>query len=60
MASPFNLQAELMLGFKGNYFKKLEILNASTFGLTYQFNSPLQAGNVENISPINLTWRFLF
>lgn len=60
VASPFNLQAELMLGFKGNYFKKLEILNASTFGLTYQFNSPLQAGNVENIRPINLTWRFLF
>lgn len=60
LASPFNLQAELMLGFKGNYFKKLEILNASTFGLTYQFNPPLQAGNVENIRPINLTWRFLF
>lgn len=60
VASPFNLQAELMLGFKGNYFKKLEILNASTFGFTYQFNSPLTAGNVENIRPINLTWRFLF
>ncbi|WP_373523694.1 outer membrane beta-barrel protein [Aquiflexum sp.] len=60
VASPFNLQAELMLGFKGDYFEKLEILNASTFGLTYQFNSPIQAGNVENIRPINLTWRFLF
>jgi len=60
VARPFNLQAELMLGFKGNYFKKLEILNASTFGLTYQFNPPLSAGNVENIRPINLTWRFLF
>ncbi len=60
VASPFNFQAELMLGFKGNYFKKLEILNASTFGLTYQFNPLLQAGNVENIRPINLTWRFLF
>lgn len=60
VASPFNLQAELMLGFKGNYFKKLGILNASTFGFTYQFNSPLTAGNVENIRPINLTWRFLF
>lgn len=60
VARPFNVQAELMLGFKGNYFKKLEILNASTFGLTYQFNSPLNAGNVENISPIHLTWRFLF
>ncbi|TVP47232.1 MAG: hypothetical protein EA341_12930 [Mongoliibacter sp.] len=60
VASPFNLQAELMLGFKGNYFKKLEILNASTFGFTYQFNSPLAAENVENIRPINLTWRFLF
>ncbi len=60
LASPFNLQVELMLGFKGNYFKKLEILNASTFGFTYQFNSPLTAGNVEKIRPINLTWRFLF
>lgn len=60
VASPFNLQAELMLGFKGNYFKKLEILNASTFGFIYQLNSPLAAENVENIRPINLTWRFLF
>ncbi|MGY6743579.1 MAG: outer membrane beta-barrel protein [Cecembia sp.] len=60
VARPFNLQAELMLGFKGNYFKKLEILNASTFGLTYQFNSPLSAGNIENVRPIHLTWRFLF
>ncbi|WP_194973086.1 outer membrane beta-barrel protein [Aquiflexum lacus] len=60
VASPLNLQAELMIGFKGDYFKKLEILNASTFGLTYQFNSPLTAGNVDNIRPINLTWRFLF
>jgi hypothetical protein len=59
-ASTFNLQAELMLGFKGNYFKKLEILNASTFGLTYQFNPILQAGNVESTRPIHLTWRFLF
>lgn len=60
IASPFNLQAELMLGFKGNYFKKLEILNASTFGFTFQFNTPLRAGNVEIIKPIHLTWRFLF
>lgn len=60
VASPFNLQAELMLGFKGNYFNKLEILNASTFGFTYQFISPLAAENVENIRSINLTWRFLF
>ncbi|WP_114749787.1 outer membrane beta-barrel protein [Pleomorphovibrio marinus] len=60
VARPFNVQAELMLGFKGNYFKKLEILNASSFGLTYQFNSLLTAGNVENISPVHLTWRFLF
>ncbi|EOZ92867.1 hypothetical protein A33Q_3958 [Indibacter alkaliphilus LW1] len=49
-----------MLGFKGNYFKKLEILNASTFGFTYQFNSPLLAENVEMVKPIHLTWRFLF
>jgi hypothetical protein len=60
VASPFNLQAELMLGFKGDYFKKLEILNASSFGFTYQLNRPLTAGNVENIRPILLTWRFLF
>lgn len=60
VASPFNLQAELMLGFKGDYFKKLEILNASTFGITYQFNSPLTVMNVDNVKPINLTWRFLF
>ncbi|PRY90699.1 outer membrane beta-barrel protein [Mongoliibacter ruber] len=60
LANPFNLQAELMLGFKGNYFKKLEILNASSFGMTYQFNPLLTAGNVENIKPIHLTWRFLF
>jgi hypothetical protein len=60
VAGPFNLQAELMLGFKGNYFKKLEILNASTFGFTYQFNSPLLAENVEMVKPIHLTWRFLF
>ncbi|GAB2621576.1 hypothetical protein [Belliella aquatica] len=60
VASTFNLQAELMLGFKGNYFKKLEILNASSFGVTYQFHSPLKARNVENIRPLNLTWRFLF
>lgn len=60
LASPFNIQTELMLGFKGNYFKKLEILNASSFGLTYQFNPLLTAGNTENIKPIHLTWRFLF
>lgn len=60
ISSPLNLQGELMLGFKGNYFKKLEILNASSFGFTYQFTQPLMAEKVENFRPIHLTWRFLF
>lgn len=60
IASPINLQAELMLGFKGNYFKSLQILNASSFGLTYQFNQLLTSDNVDKIRPIHLTWRFLF
>ncbi|UJP65547.1 outer membrane beta-barrel protein [Mongoliitalea daihaiensis] len=60
VSDPFHLQAELMLGFKGDYFKKLEILNASTFGVTYQFNSLLTAKNMGTIRPVHLTWRFLF
>lgn len=59
-ASQFGLQAEIMLGIKGDYFEKLKILNASSFGLTYQFNSPLQIENVVNVRPVHLTWRFLF
>lgn len=60
IANPFNLQIELMLGFKGDFFKKLEILNASALGLTYQFGAVLEAGKVNHIKPIHLTWRFLF
>ena len=60
IVSPFNFQIELMLGFKGDFFKKLDILNASAFGLTYQVGNVLDAGNVDQVKPIHLTWRFLF
>ena len=60
ITQPINLQAEFLLGFKGAYFDKLAILNSSSFGLIYQFNNPWSAGNVGNVKPIHLTWRFLF
>ncbi|MDN5210503.1 hypothetical protein QQ020_00550 [Fulvivirgaceae bacterium BMA12] len=53
------IQAELMIGFKGQFFKNFDILNASTLGFMYQFTPLLKDGSTE-IYPIHFTWRFLF
>jgi len=53
------LQAELMIGFKGQFFKRIDLLNASTLGVMYQFN-PMFKGNSTEIYPMHFTWRFLF
>lgn len=54
----FIVGAELMLGFKGNYFSSLDLLNASTLGVIYQA-SPVFEGST-SFSPLHFTWRFLF
>lgn len=54
----FIVGAELMIGFKGNYFSSLDLLNASTLGVIYQA-SPVFEGS-HSFSPLHFTWRFLF
>lgn len=52
-------QAELMVGFKGQFFKRFDLLNASTLGLMYRFTPMLNEGSTR-IFPLHFTWRFLF
>jgi len=52
-------QMELMIGFKGQFFKKFDLLNASTLGFIYQFTSIFKNGSTE-VYPVHFTWRFLF
>lgn len=54
-----SLQFELMVGFKGQFFKKFDLLNASTLGFMYQLN-PMFGDNSTEIYPLHFTWRFLF
>lgn len=54
----FSLQLELMIGFKGDFFDKLAILNSSSLGIIYQTQPIFESGT--NIKPVHLTWRFLF
>lgn len=58
---PLIYQWEFMIGFKGDFFKKLDLLNASTLGLIYQLSPMFDKQYLNNeIAPIHLTWRFLF
>lgn len=59
-ATAYNLQAELMIGFKGNFFKNFDLLNASSIGVIYQFSQMFDERSSQNIRPIHFTWRFLF
>lgn len=59
-ANAYNLQAELMVGFKGNFFKRFDLLNASSIGVIYQFTQMFDDRALQNIRPIHFTWRFLF
>lgn len=59
-ANAYNLQAELMIGFKGNFFKNFDLLNASSIGVIYQFSQMFNERSSQNIRPIHFTWRFLF
>lgn len=52
-------QLELMVGFKGQYFKKFDLLNSSTLGFIYQLN-PTFKENSSQFLPLHFTWRFLF
>ena len=54
----FSLQLELMLGFKGDFFEKLAILNSSSLGVIYQTQPIFNSGT--NIQPVHFTWRLLF
>ncbi len=54
----FSLQFEFMLGFKGDFFEKIAILNSSSLGLIYQPQPIFDSGT--NIKPVHFTWRFLF
>lgn len=53
------LQLELMIGFKGQFFEKFDLLNASSLGFMYQLTPMLNEGSTK-ISPLHFTWRFLF
>ena len=53
------VQLELMIGFKGQFFKRFDLLNASTLGFMYQVNSTFKEGSTE-IYPLHFTWRILF
>jgi hypothetical protein len=58
-ANQTSLQLELMIGFKGQFFKNFDLLNASTLGFMYQLN-PVLGDNSTEIYPLHFTWRFLF
>ena len=53
------VQLELMIGFKGQFFKRFDLLNASTLGFMYQISSTFEEGSTE-VFPLHFTWRFLF
>lgn len=53
------LQMELMIGFKGQFFKRFDLLNASTLGFMYQLTPLFKAGSTQ-VHPVHFTWRFLF
>ncbi|WP_299523737.1 outer membrane beta-barrel protein [Winogradskyella sp.] len=53
------IQLEFMFGFKGQFFKKFDVLNASTLGFMYQLN-PIFTSDSTAVHPIHFTWRFLF
>ncbi len=53
------LQLELMIGFKGQFFKNFDLLNASALGFMYQLN-PVFDDNSSRVYPLHFTWRFLF
>ncbi|MEL6539026.1 MAG: hypothetical protein AAFQ98_26655, partial [Bacteroidota bacterium] len=57
--TPTTLQVEFMLGFKGQFFKNFDLLNASTLGFMYQVNAKFGEGSTE-VYPLHFTWRFLF
>ncbi len=54
----FTLQLELMVGFKGDFFDRLDLLNSSSFGVIYQPQPIFETGT--KLSSIHFTWRFLF
>lgn len=51
--------AELMVGFKNDFFENFDLLNASTLGFIYQLN-PLFINTNHEVFPMHFTWRFLF
>ncbi len=59
-ANVFNIQGEMMIGFKGDFFRRFDLLNASSIGVIYQFTEMFQDGSNQNIRPIHFTWRFIF
>ena len=54
-----SLQWEFMIGFKNQFFKNFDLLNASSLGFIYQLN-PMFKDNSSDIYPMHFTWRFLF
>jgi hypothetical protein len=54
-------QVETLIGFSENCFKKIELLNGTTLGIMYQINPIFKPSKLETkLSPVHLTWRFLF
>lgn len=58
LAPSLLVSAELMIGFKGDFFERFDLLNASSLGVIYQATPLLEEGSA--IHPVHLTWRFLF
>ena len=53
------MQLELMIGFKGQFFERFDLLNASSISLMYQLSSMFKQ-EAGAITPLHFTWRFLF
>lgn len=53
------LSAELMIGFKNDFFENFDLLNTSTLGFIYQMN-PMFINTNFDVYPMHFTWRFLF
>lgn len=56
----FIWQAEFMVGFKGEFFDCLGLLNSSSLGVIYSLDPLFTSGSDVNFQPVHFSWRFMF
>jgi hypothetical protein len=56
----FIWQVEFMLGFKGEFFDCLGLLNSSSLGVIYSLDPLFSSESEVNLQPLHFSWRFIF